>query len=166
MELLSQKRVESFRLQREEEIENLVKDIILCEGSSINLSEMLDSFSYGLTSREAFGSKVKDKERFRKLMKDLSKIASGFSLADLYPSIGILPVLTGLRKKIEKLHSEIDKILQNIVRSHKEKNLEIKGMAETGEDLVDVLLKLQNYGDLEHPLSDEFRFPPFDDVSI
>jgi hypothetical protein len=154
MELLSQKRVDSFRLQREEELANFVKDIILCEGSSINLSEMLDSFSYGLTSREAFGSKVKDKERFRKLMKDLSKIASGFSFADLYPSIGILPVLTGLRKKIEKLHSEIDKILQNIVRSHKEKNLEIKGMEETGEDLVDVLLKLQNYGDLEHPLSD------------
>ncbi|KAK2440983.1 hypothetical protein P8452_19944 [Trifolium repens] len=154
MELLSQKRVESFRLQREEELANFVKDIILCEGSSINLSEMLDSFSYGLTSREAFGSKVKDKERFRKLMKDLSKIASGFSFADLYPSIGILPVLTGLRKKIEKLHCEIDKILQNIVRSHKEKNLEIKGMEETGEDLVDVLLKLQNYGDLEHPLSD------------
>ncbi|CAJ2639987.1 unnamed protein product [Trifolium pratense] len=154
LELLSQKRVESFQLQREEELANFVKDIILCEGSSINLSEKLDSLAYGLTSREAFGAKVEDKEKFRKFMKDLSKIAAGFSLADLYPSIGTLPVLTGLRRKIEKIHRETDKILENIIRSHREKNLETKAEEETGEDLVDVLLKLQKDGDLEHPLSD------------
>ncbi|GAU41211.1 hypothetical protein TSUD_128870 [Trifolium subterraneum] len=154
VELLSQNRVDSFRLQREEELAKFVKDIILNEGSPINLSEKIDSLAYGLTSRTAFGAHVEDKEKYRKLMKDVSEIAGGFSIADLFPSIGILQVLTGLRKKIEKLHSEIDKILENIVRSHREKNLETKGMEETGEDLVDVLLKLQKHSDLEHPLSD------------
>ncbi|GAU41213.1 hypothetical protein TSUD_128890 [Trifolium subterraneum] len=154
MELLSQKRVESFRLQREEEIANLVKEITLSEGSPINISEKLDSFAYGLTSRTAFGAQIEGKEKYRKLMKDVSKMAGGFSLADLFPSIGILQVLTGLRQGIEKLHREMDEILENVVRNHKQKNLETRDKEETGEDLVDVLLKLQKDSDLEHPLSD------------
>ncbi|CAK8565717.1 unnamed protein product [Lathyrus sativus] len=154
MELLSQNRVDSFRLQREEELAKFVKDIILSEGSSINLSEKIDSLAYGLTSRTAFGAEIEGKEKYRKLMKDVSKMAGGFSVADLFPSIGILQVLTGLRKKIEKLHSEMDEILENVVRSHREKNLERRDEEETGEDLVDVLLKLQKHGDLEHPLTD------------
>jgi cytochrome P450 len=154
MELLSQKRVESFRLQREEEIENLVKDITLSEGSPINISEKLDSFAYGLTSRTAFGAQIEGKEKYRKLMKDVSKMAGGFSLADLFPSIGILQVLTGLRQGIEKLHREMDEILENVVRNHKQKNLETRDKEEIGEDLVDVLLKLQKDSDLEHPLLD------------
>ncbi|PNX95942.1 cytochrome p450 [Trifolium pratense] len=154
MELLSQKRVESLRSLREEEIANLVKDITLSEGSPINISEKLDSFAYGLTSRTAFGAQIEGKEKYRKLMKDVSKMAGGFSLADLFPSIGILQVLTGLRQGIEKLHKEMDEILENVVRNHKQKNLETKDKEETGEDLVDVLLKLQKDNDLEHPLSD------------
>ncbi|KAK2440985.1 hypothetical protein P8452_19946 [Trifolium repens] len=154
MELLSQKRVESFRLQREEEIANLVKDITLSEGSPINISEKLDSFAYGLTSRTAFGAQIEGKEKYRKLMKDVSKMAGGFSLADLFPSIGILQVLTGLRQRIEKLHREMDEILENVVRNHKQKNLETRDKEEIGEDLVDVLLKLQKDSDLEHPLLD------------
>ncbi|KAL5077389.1 hypothetical protein RYX36_016373, partial [Vicia faba] len=154
MELLSPKRVESFRLEREEELASFVKDIILSEGSSINLSEKIDSLAYGLTSRTAFGAEIEGKEKYRKLMKDVSKMAGGFSVADLFPSIGILQVLTGLRKKIDKLHSEMDVILENVVRSHREKNLETRDEEETGEDLVDVLLKLQKHSHLEHPLTD------------
>lgn len=154
MELLSQKRVDSFRFQREEELKNLVKDLILSEGSSINLSEKVDSLAYGLTSRTAFGEEIEGKEKYRKLMKEVSKMAGGFSVADLYPSIGILQVLTGLRQGIERLHNEMDEILENVVRIHREKDLKKRDKEETGEDLVDVLLKMQKDSDLEHPLSD------------
>ncbi|KAJ1441273.1 Cytochrome P450 [Sesbania bispinosa] len=154
MELLSAKRVESFRSLREEELSNLVKDIILSEGSPVNLSEKIDSLAYGLTSRTAFGPQAEGKEEYRKLMKDVSKMAGGFSVADLYPSIGVLQVLTGFKHKLEVLHCEMDRILENIVRSHRDKNLETKATQETGEDLVDVLLKLQKHSDLEHPLTD------------
>ncbi|CAJ2665584.1 unnamed protein product [Trifolium pratense] len=80
-------------------------------------------------------------------------MAGGFSLADLFPSIGILQVLIGLRQGIVKLHREIDEILKNVVRNHRQKNLETRDKEEKGEDFV-VLLKLQNDSDLEHPLSD------------
>ena len=153
LELLSPRRVESFRSIREEEVSNLIKMISMSEGSSLNLSMMINSFSYGLTSHEAFGGKSEDQEKFISLMKEVTKLVPGFSFADLYPSVGFLQVLTGLRSKVEKLHQELDMILENIVRSHINSETK-KETDKMGEDLVDVLLKLQKQSGLEHPLSD------------
>ncbi|XP_061375697.1 cytochrome P450 71D10-like [Gastrolobium bilobum] len=155
MELLAPKRVESFRSIREEELLNLVKEISLNAGSPMNLSKKIHSLAYGITSRIAFGAKSKDQQVYIDLMKDLSKVVAGFSLADLYPSIGVLQVLTGIKTKVEKMHREIDRILENIVTDHRNRILETEAVGEeNGEDLVDVLLRLQKNSDLEHPLSD------------
>lgn len=150
-ELLTPKRVESFQSIRQEEVSNLVREIGSSEGSSMNLSKMINSFSYGLTSRVAFGAKSKDQEAYIAVMKDVSKVVAGLSLADLYP-IKVLQVLTGLKSKVEKLHQEVDRILEKIVRDHRDTSSETK--EKTGEDLVDVLLRLQKQNNLEHPLSD------------
>ncbi|KAL5549559.1 hypothetical protein UlMin_004790, partial [Ulmus minor] len=142
MELLSQKRVQYFRSIREEEISNLVKAICLSEGSEINLSKRILSLSYGITARAAFASKV----------------TSGFCVADYYPSIKMLQHVSGLRKKLEKLHREIDRILGNIIEEHREDMMKLKqdgdGVGDLDEDLVDVLLKRQKSGDLDPPLTD------------
>ncbi|XP_027341851.1 cytochrome P450 71D9-like [Abrus precatorius] len=154
-ELLTPKRVESFQSIRQEEASNLVKEICLNEGSSINLTKMISSFSYGFTSRVAFGGKSEYQQDFISVMKDVVKVVAGFSIADLYPSIEVLQVLTGLRSKVVKLHQEIDRILEKIVRDHRETSSETKEINEkAGEDLVDVLLRLQKQNNLEHPLSD------------
>ncbi|KAJ1441272.1 Cytochrome P450 [Sesbania bispinosa] len=154
-ELLTPKRVESFQSIREQEASNLVKEIGLSEGSSINLSKMINSFSYGLTSRVALGGKSKDQEVFIAVMKDVLKLVSGFSIADLFPSLEVLQVLTGIRSKAKKLHQEIDRILEKIVNDHREVSSETREINEkAGEDLVDVLLRLQKQNNLEHPLSD------------
>lgn len=158
-ELLTPKRVESFRPIREEEVSNLVKEIALREGSILNLSKKIDSLTYGTTSRIAFGGKSEDQEAFIGLMKEVLQIVGGFSLADMYPSIRVLQVLTGLRSKAEKIHQEIDRILENIVRNHRDRR-SIKTEEENDdekavvEDIVDVLLRLQKQDNLEHPLSD------------
>ncbi|RDX79081.1 Cytochrome P450 71D10, partial [Mucuna pruriens] len=155
MELLSPKRVDSFRSIREQEVSNLVKEISLSEGSPINLSEKINSSVYGLISRIAFGKKSKDQQAYIELMKDVIEIVAGFSLADLYPSIGLLQVVTGIRTRAEKLHQGMDRILENIVRDHRNKYLDTQAVGEeNGEDLVDVLLRLQKNGELQHPLSD------------
>ncbi|MED6134573.1 hypothetical protein PIB30_038210 [Stylosanthes scabra] len=150
-ELLAPKRVESFRSIREQEASHLVKDLSSNHGSIINFSKVIYSVSYGLTSRVAFGEKSTDQEAFIEAMKDVSKVVSGFSLADLYPSFEVLSVVTGLRSKTEKIHQELDRILGKIVRDHKERK-EVK--EKSTEDIVDVLLKLQKQSNLEHPLSD------------
>ncbi|KAL5549560.1 hypothetical protein UlMin_004791 [Ulmus minor] len=158
MELLSQKRVQYFRSIREEEISNLVKAICLSEGSEINLSKRILSLSYGITARAAFGKKSKDEKEFISIVKQASKVTSGFCVADYYPSIKMLQHVSGLRKKLEKLHREIDRILGNIIEEHREDMTKLKqdgdGVGDLDEDLVDVLLKLQKSGDLDPPLTD------------
>lgn len=154
-ELLTPKRVESFRPMREEGVSKLVKEIALSEGSVINLTKKINSMAYGMTARIAFGAKSKDQEAYIGLMKEVLKLVGGFSLADLYPSIGVLQVLTGLRSKAEKVHQEMDRILGSIVRDHKDRDAQTEAAYEKAEDIVDVLLKLQKHNNLEHPLSDE-----------
>jgi hypothetical protein len=155
-ELLTPKRVESFKSVREQEVSNIVKEIGLNEGSSINLSKMINLFAYGLTSRIALGGKSEDQEAFMVAMKDVSRLIGGFSVADLFPSFKVLHYLTGIRYKAEKMHKEIDRILEKILRYHQlDTSLETKTINEKeGEDFVDVLLRLQKQNNLEHPLSD------------
>ncbi|KAK7371895.1 hypothetical protein VNO80_05262 [Phaseolus coccineus] len=155
MELLAPKHVDSFRSIRQEELSNFVKEISLNEGSPINLTEKLSSLSYGLISRILFGKKSEDQEAYVEHMKGVVETVAGFSVADLYPSIGILQVITGIRTRVKKIHQGMDRVLQNIVRDHRDKTLDTLAFGEEDrEDLVDVLLRLQKNGDLEHPLSD------------
>ncbi|XP_027185027.1 tabersonine 16-hydroxylase 1-like [Coffea eugenioides] len=156
MELLSQKRVQSFKSIREDEVFNLIKSISLQKGSTINLSRSIVSLTYSFTSRAAFGIRNDlETERFIQLIDELNGMASEFSLADMYPSIKLLQMMSTLRFKVEKLHKQIDEILVNIVNEHKGKIKEAKQEgAEGKEDLVDVLLNIQKRGDFEPQLAD------------
>ena len=153
MELLTPKRVESFRSIRLQELSDFVKEISLSEGSPLNLTEKMNSLSYGLISRILFGKRTEDQEAYEEHMKGVVETVGGFSASDLYPSIGILQVITGIRTRVEKIHQGMDRVLQNIVRDHRDKTLGTFG-EEDRKNIVDVLLRLQKNGDLEHPLSD------------
>ncbi|KAK8997277.1 hypothetical protein V6N11_020760 [Hibiscus sabdariffa] len=74
------------------------------------------------------------------------KLSGAFCLADMYPSSEILKLM-----RVDKLHRDSDKILENIVNEHKEQRNKGDGEA----NLVDVLLQLQQQGDLEFPLVNE-----------
>lgn len=75
----------------------------------------------------------------------------------MYPSSVVLKKFGGMRIKLEKLHKASDRILENIVNEHREKKNKITEAEAKGggEDLVDVLLKLQQLGDLEFPLTND-----------
>ena len=66
--------------------------------------------SYGITARAAFGKKSKDEREFIINIKKISKLIADFCLADLYPSIKMLRLISGVKKKLEKLHKAIDRI--------------------------------------------------------
>ncbi|TXG67686.1 hypothetical protein EZV62_008961 [Acer yangbiense] len=155
VELLTANRVQSFRSIREEETSNVIKTIYSKEGSLVNLSEKIFASIYDITARAAFGNKSKDQQKFILIVMKAIELASGFSIADLYPSIGILEVITGMKSKIEKLHQERDRILGDIIDEHKERRQTTKtGQKEADEeDLIDAFLRLQEDGDLEFPLT-------------
>ncbi|WJX37497.1 hypothetical protein P8452_25257 [Trifolium repens] len=111
------------------------------QASQINLTKEVFSTIFIITSRVAFGKKCKENQKFISLVKEATKVAGGFNLGDLYPSYKWLQNISGLKPKLEKLHKQTDKILQNIVDEHRGVNKSRVNEDHGEEDLVDVLLK-------------------------
>ena len=159
LELLSSKRVQSFKTIREEEVWNLIESISLSQELPINLSEKIFTTSYCITSRAAFGKKCKYEQEFLSLIKKSFKLSGGFDVPDLFPSLKFLSFLTGMRPALEKLHKKLDKILEEIINEHKMKRSTTNSASKhepaggDHDDLVDVLLKLQEMSDLEFDIT-------------
>ncbi|KAL0317500.1 UNVERIFIED_CONTAM: Premnaspirodiene oxygenase [Sesamum angustifolium] len=122
LELLSAKRVESFRPIREEEMSGLCRWIVLQEGSPINLTQKICMTNYEIMARATFGRRPKSTS------------------------------ITGLRRKVEKVHQETDRIIENIIEEHRRVDAADRG---SNEDLADVLLRVRDSGSLELPLTIE-----------
>ncbi|CAL5402677.1 unnamed protein product [Camellia sinensis] len=122
---------------------------------AINLSKRIYSHTYGVTARAAFGKKNRDQEELMEAMDEVVALYGGFSVADMYPSVKLLQVMSGMRRKLEKLHKRVDQILENIVNEHREKKTQRESGRGEAEDLVDVLLRVQKDGELEFPLTDD-----------
>ncbi|XP_028799672.1 cytochrome P450 71D10-like [Neltuma alba] len=153
LELLTAKRVRSFRFIREEEVSALVKDVFSSAGSVINLSEKIFSTITSIVARAAFGRKSGngDQEAFLSTLDDITKMVGGFSIVDLFPSIEVLQRITGMKARLERVHKLNDQVLENIIRNHKERK--VKSNENDEENLVDVLLKIQEAKDQEFPLT-------------
>ncbi|CAN1329211.1 Desmethyl-deoxy-podophyllotoxin synthase [Linum perenne] len=145
LELLSAKRVLSFRRIREEEVSDLIES--LSDGKTADLSSMVAKVSRSVTSRAAFGKPLPS----LMVIDNMSEAFSGFRISDMYPSLGWLPVLTGFKGKLEKMHKASDSILGQIIDDHESK----RRTNDDGEreDLVDVLLNLQESQNLGIPVT-------------
>ncbi|KAI3456830.1 hypothetical protein Pfo_013493 [Paulownia fortunei] len=152
LELLSMKRVQSFRSIREQVFLDLTRWIASNEGSPVNLTEKLYSSTYALTSMAALGKKTKEQDELLPILKEAIGLGAGFDMADVYPSVKLLQMISGLRKRATKLHQEVDRILEDIIREHRIANAVKNDESEKQEDLVDVLLKFQDDA-LELPLT-------------
>ncbi|KAE9602099.1 hypothetical protein Lal_00049566 [Lupinus albus] len=156
LELLSAKRVQSFAFTRENEVAKLIHFIHFSQGSPLNLTKAVSSLTNTIISRVAFGQKSKHEDEVLFLIKKIPQLLGGFDLADLFPSLKPLHLITGLKTKLENVHKKLDKVLDNIVHEHqlrmRSSNHEARNEREK-EDLVDVLLRVQQNGTLQIPLT-------------
>ncbi|KAK9155321.1 hypothetical protein Sjap_002801 [Stephania japonica] len=155
MELLSAKRVQSFWCLRNEEVSNLLQSISFMAGSKVNISERFYSLTGDIISKAAFGKKCKDNQSFMLAMQEAIKTGGGFDIADLFPSLKFLHVLNGTKSRLDSIHHKVDKILNDIIEEHKEHWKETNTVKDDVEDLVDVLLRLQESGDLDFRITTE-----------
>ncbi|KDP39025.1 hypothetical protein JCGZ_00782 [Jatropha curcas] len=154
LQLLSTKRVRSFRVVREEETSKFIRSISGLP--KVNISKMVFSLSNAITLKSAFGKVSERHDAFLPLVQKIMLVFGGFSVADFFPSVKFLHRITGMRSKLEKLHQEADIMLENIINEHKENKRLGRSNSEGKEDvLVDVLLNLQNCDNLEFPLTME-----------
>ncbi|KAK2981151.1 hypothetical protein RJ640_013473 [Escallonia rubra] len=91
VELLGARQVRSFKALREEEVENLIGSIASSVGSSINLTEKILRTTNSIVSRAAFGKKCRDADEFLAILNEGNKLASGFGMADFFPSLKFVP---------------------------------------------------------------------------
>ncbi|XP_025883594.1 premnaspirodiene oxygenase-like [Solanum lycopersicum] len=158
LELLTTKNVRSFSSIRRDEASRLVQFIrsSTC-GEPINVTERISWYQSSITCKTAFGELLKDQEKFLGILREFTEVAGGFSTADIFPSIKILQVLSGLKSRILKFHKNVDVIVEDVINEHK-KNLASgkKGNgAFGGENLVDVLLRLKESGELKIPITND-----------
>ncbi|KAH7861523.1 hypothetical protein Vadar_027353 [Vaccinium darrowii] len=150
-ELLSPKRVFSFRTIRQEEISKLVKSIALNAGSPVNLTQKLYSLGYEITSRAAFGKRFNDQEVYISIVKEVIKVAGGFNVADFYPTSEWLHNVSGVKSKLEKMHEEADRIMEIMINEHRTREATDKRRED--DDLVDALLEYHERGPNEFSLT-------------
>lgn len=157
LQLLSNKRVQSFSKVRREEIGLLIKNIESSASLSlpVNLSEMFSSLTSDIICRAAFGRKysgVEGGRKFEELLSDMMKLLGSFSVGDFIPWLRWVNLVNGLDARVEKVSKEFDKFLDEIIEEHfhgKKRQSDTGGCesivesCEDGKDFVDVLLEIQ-----------------------
>jgi len=102
-------------------VSNLIRCISINTGSTINLTHEILSMQYNIISRATFGDKCKDQEAYTKFIKETIKLAESFSVTNLFPSQHWLHVISGMVRKLKKIHKTGDMILENIINEKKTK---------------------------------------------
>ncbi|KAI3732827.1 hypothetical protein L1987_64036 [Smallanthus sonchifolius] len=151
LELLSAKKVESFQSIRDQESWNVVEHMLKKGPQPINLSEMISNMINVIVFTVSIGSGCKDQAKYLELTEESMTLSSGFDVADLFPSVTPLHLVVGTRKKLLKIHREMDKVLDRIISDREE--CRANGQTDYN-DLLEVLLKLKDDDDgLQFPLN-------------
>ncbi|KAK7261024.1 hypothetical protein RIF29_27327 [Crotalaria pallida] len=170
LQLLSAKRVQSFGQIREEEVEEMVKklrEVSMSDACSVNLSEMFMSTTNNIVCKCALGRKFstgddnKVKELARKVMIQLV----AFTVRDYFPWLGWVDVLAGKIQKYKATFREMDTLLDHVIQEHKKVKRE-GDYYSNKKDFVDILLQLQEDGELDFELTNNDVKPLLMDMFV
>ncbi|TVU08283.1 hypothetical protein EJB05_41682, partial [Eragrostis curvula] len=150
VELLSPRRVQSFRPVREEEAGRLLRAVASAPpDQAVNLTALLAVYAADSSVRAIIGSRFRDRDTFLAILERGLKMFAKMSLPDLYPSSRLAMLVSRMPGKMQQHRREVDTFLDAIVREHEES----KDADDGKEDLLDVLLRVQREGDLQFPLT-------------
>ncbi|KAL8105806.1 cytochrome P450 CYP71D312-like [Apium graveolens] len=157
LELLSANKVRSFRSIREEEARDLIQSIQSTSGSPVNISKKVSNLANSITCRSTIGKRCKYQHELIEATENIAYWGAGFFMADLFPSMLVFPVLSGMKPALQKVRRELDHIFDYIINEHKQKlaSRKEKGtkLEAEEEDLVDILLRVNETLQLEFPVT-------------
>lgn len=157
LELLSARRVQSFRHVREDEVARLVAAVAAtAPGQPVNVSHRIAVLVADSAVRAMIGDRFSRRDEFLVSLEGL-KLVSGFSLGDLFPSSPFMNFLSGTARRAHANHRKNFELMECAIKQHEERRAQaaVNGAAvqEEAEDLVDVLLRIQKDGGLDMPLT-------------
>nr|XP_018678785.1 PREDICTED: cytochrome P450 71A1-like [Musa acuminata subsp. malaccensis] len=161
--LLSPKRVQSYRLMREDEVESMMGKISSQASASANvidLSEVLYSFANDVLCRVVSGKFTREEGRnrlFSELAGENSVLLSKIYVGDYFPWLGWLDMFFGSVARCNKNKARWDKLLDEVIKEHAVRSAQHGGEENDGEekDFVDVLLSLQKDAAMDFVLTTE-----------
>ncbi|BAS98816.1 Os06g0642200 [Oryza sativa Japonica Group] len=151
VELLSARRVNSFRSVREEEVNRLLRAVAAAAASAtspaktVNLSELMSAYAADSSVRAMIGRRCKDRDKFLAMLERGIKLFVTPSLPDLYPSSRLAMVVSRMPRRMRRHREEVFAFLDAIIAEHQEN----RASGEDEEDLLDVLLRIQREGCME-----------------
>ncbi|RLM78044.1 cytochrome P450 CYP71K14 [Panicum miliaceum] len=156
-ELLSARRVQSFRPVREDELRLLLRSVASAAAGAgpVNLTALISTYIADSTVRAIIGSRrLKDRDAYLRMLKGLFGIMPGMSLPDLFPSSRLAMLVSRAPARIKAYRRSMRQIMDGIIQEHRDRAA--PGDAEEEEeDFVDVLLRLQKEVDSQFPLTTE-----------
>jgi len=157
-ELLSSRRVLSFRPIREQEVAAMLHACAAAASGSrpIEMRERLGALVADSTARAVLGTRCKDRDMFLREIDRSIKLTAGFNPADLWPSSCLVRQLSGSLSGAEECRDAVFRILDDIIKEHLDRMDGGTGPGEgEAEDLINVLLKIQKDGGHQIPLDME-----------
>ncbi|KAL6888797.1 hypothetical protein ACP4OV_009823 [Aristida adscensionis] len=157
LELLSARRVQSFRRVREEEVARLVAGVAAAGEAAVNVSERIAVLINDSVMRAMIGDRFERREEFLENIAEGIKITTGFNLGDLFPSSRLAGLVGGMARRAAENHRKQFELVDCAIRQHEERRAAAMAAAGGGavpeEDVIDVLLRIQKEGGLEVPLT-------------
>ncbi|XP_006351418.1 cytochrome P450 71A2-like [Solanum tuberosum] len=151
LHLLSNKRVQSYRRVREEEISNMIDKIRQqCDSSNsvvIDLRDVFSCMTNNIISRVAIGRTYNEGESeiaVKALIEELLILIGTFNIGDYIPWLKWLNKINGLNTRVNKVAKDLDAFIESVIEERKIRNKKVECSAGEAKDFVSVLLEIQN----------------------
>uniref|UniRef100_A0A0D9V155 Cytochrome P450 n=1 Tax=Leersia perrieri TaxID=77586 RepID=A0A0D9V155_9ORYZ len=141
LELLSARRVLSFRAVRQDELARLLRAV--AESTPVNVSERISAYVADAGVRCIIGSRFKERAKFLEMMGRRIKRMPAQSLPDLFPSSRLAMLLSSMPRRMRRDRKEMMDFVDAIFHEHRERRATAVG-GDVEEDLLDVLLRIQS----------------------
>eukprot|EP01018_Ginkgo_biloba_P005217 Gb_05139 [translate_table: standard] len=160
LELLSPKRIDSFRSVREEEVSLLLHSLWQESANgtkSVNLTKKLTSLTSSIMCRMIFGGKYSDDDmtgkNFREIIQEVNQSSSVFFVGDFVPSLHWLD-FQGVGRRVKNVIKIFDAFTDKVIDEHVE-GMKLNKQKDGRKDFVDVLLEMKEMQSTEIEITRE-----------
>uniref|UniRef100_A0A453E347 Cytochrome P450 71D7 n=1 Tax=Aegilops tauschii subsp. strangulata TaxID=200361 RepID=A0A453E347_AEGTS len=158
LELLSNRRVHSFRAVRAEVLGRLLRSVASSASAPapapVNLTRGLASFVADSSVQAMVGRlRSDDRDTLFTLLREGLKIVPGMTLPDLFPSSRLAMLLSRVPARIDHRNKRMAAFMDSVIRQHRDKKRSAACADGDAEDLLDVLLRLQDDMDSQYPFT-------------
>ncbi|XP_052138960.1 desmethyl-deoxy-podophyllotoxin synthase-like [Oryza glaberrima] len=171
LELLSPRRVRSFRHVRDEEAARLARSVAAAAPAVVNVSELVKIMANNIIMTAIIGDTCPQRDEYLEALDKTMDLMNGFNLIDLFPGSRLARVL-GARslRATKRVHQKLHQITDTIIQGHEiikdgsvgDDNIQetvgthnMHGHGHKCEDILDVLLRFHRDGGLGITLTKE-----------